>query len=79
MNSNRKFDVSLINGKLLSHTVNLNAFVLTPAVRIAVRICRIRALKERKYQLPVAILMSVTSTFTLLKVPNDIDEVSREN
>ena len=75
MNSNRKFDVSLINGKLLSHAVNFNAFVLTPAVRI----CRIRAVKERQYQLPVAILMSVTSTFTLLKVPNDIDEVSREN
>ena len=75
MNSNRKFDVSLINGKLLSHVVNFNAFVLTPAVRI----CRIRAVKERQYQLPVAILMSVTSTFTLLKVPNDIDEVSREN
>ena len=74
MSSNRKFDVSLINRKLLSHTVNLNAFVLTPAVRI----CRIRALKERQYQLPVAILMSVTSTFTLLKVPNDTDEVSKE-
>ena len=71
MNSNRKFDVSLINGNLdPSHTVNLNAFVSTPAVRG----CRIRALKERQYQLPVAILMSVTSTFTLLKVPNDIDE-----
>ena len=44
MNSNRKFDVSY-------HTTNLNAFVLTPAVRI----CRVRALKERKYQLPFAI------------------------
>ena len=33
MNSNRKFDVSL-DGTLLSHTTNLNAFVLTPAVRI---------------------------------------------
>ena len=31
MNSNRKFDVSL-DGTLLSHTKNLNAFVLTPAV-----------------------------------------------
>ena len=31
-----------------SHTKNLNAFVLTPAVRI----CRVRALRERKYQLP---------------------------
>ena len=59
----------------MSHAVNFNFFVLTPAVRI----CRIRAVKERQYQLPVAILMSVTSTFTLLKVPNDIDEVSREN
>ena len=48
--SNRKFDISL-DGTLLSHTTNLNAFVLGPAVRI----CRVRALKERKYQLPVAI------------------------
>ena len=31
-----------------SHTKNLNAFVLTPTVRI----CRVRALRERKYQLP---------------------------
>ena len=50
MNSNRKFDVPL-DGTLLSHKTNLNAFVLTPAVRI----CRVRAMKERKYQLPVAI------------------------
>ena len=50
MNSNRKFDVSL-DGTLLSQTMNLNAFVLTPAVWI----CRVRALKEWKYQLPVAI------------------------
>ena len=50
MNSNRKFDVSL-DGTLLSHTTSLNAFVLSPAVRI----CRVRALKEREYQLPVAI------------------------
>ena len=49
MNSNGKFDVSL-DGKLLSHITNLNAFVLNPAVRI----CRVRAPKERKYQLPVA-------------------------
>ena len=32
-------------------TTTLNAFVLIPAVRI----CRVRALKERKYHLPVAI------------------------
>ena len=50
MNKNRKFDVPL-DGTLLSNTTNLNTFVLTPAVRI----CRVRALKERKYQLPVAI------------------------
>ena len=49
MNSNGKFDVSLA-GKLLSHITNLNAFVLNPAVRI----CRVRAHKERKYQPPVA-------------------------
>ena len=50
MNSNWKFHVSL-DGTLTSHTTNLNAFVFTPAVRI----CRGRTLKERKYQLPVAI------------------------
>ena len=50
MNSNRKFDVSL-DGSLLSHTTNMNAFVLTTAVRI----CQVRELKNRKYQLPVAI------------------------
>ena len=38
------------NGTLLSHTTNLNAFVLSPAVRI----CQVKALKERKYQLQVA-------------------------
>ena len=50
MNSNRKFDVSL-DGSPLSHTTNMNAFVLTSAVRI----CQVRELKNRKYQLPVAI------------------------
>ena len=50
MNNNQKFDVSL-GGTVLSHTTNLNAFVLTPAVRI----CRVIALKEIKYQLPVSI------------------------
>ena len=43
-------DVSL-DETLLSHTVNLNAFVLNPAVRM----CRGRALKKKKYQLPLAI------------------------
>ena len=51
MNSNRRFDV-LLGGTVLSQTTNLNAFVLTPAVRI----CRIIALKEIKYQFPVAII-----------------------
>ena len=51
MKSNRRFDVSL-GGTVLSQTTNLNAFVLTPAVRI----CRIIALKEIKYQSPVAII-----------------------
>jgi len=50
MNSNRKFDVSL-DGALLTHTTNMSAFVLTPAVRN----CHVRELKNRKYQLPVAI------------------------
>ena len=48
MNSNQKnqkFDISL------DGTTNQNAFVLT----LAVRICWVRALKEREYQLPVAI------------------------
>ena len=45
-----------LDGTLLSHTTNLNASVLAPAVRI----CRFRTLKERKYQLP---------TLSLLKVP----------
>ena len=49
-NRNRKFDVSL-DGTLLSHTKNLKAFVLSPTVRI----CPVRALEERKYQLLVAI------------------------
>ena len=46
MNSNVSLDETL-----LSHTVNVNAFVLIPAVRM----CRVRALKEKKYQLPLAI------------------------
>ena len=50
MKSNRKFDVSL-DGSLQSHTTSMNAFVLTPAVRI----CQVRELKNGKYQLPVAI------------------------
>ena len=44
-NSNRNFDVSF-DRTLMSVTTNLNAFVLTSAVLI----CRVRALKERKYQ-----------------------------
>ena len=47
MNSNRRFDF-LLDRTRLPHTTNVNAFILTPAVRV-------RALKERKYQLPVAI------------------------
>ena len=47
-NSNQKFDVSLV-GTLLSHTTN--AFVLIPAVQI----CRVRALKQRIYQLSFSI------------------------
>ena len=44
----RKFDVSL-DGTLLSHAMNLNVSVLTPTVRI----CRVRALKERNDIHPV--------------------------
>ena len=50
MKSNRKFDV-LLDGTILSLTTNRNAFVLTPPLRI----CRVRALKKKKCQLPVAI------------------------
>ena len=46
MNSNQKFDVSF-DEMLLSCTMNLNAFVLTPTVQI----CQLRPLKERKDQL----------------------------
>ena len=47
MNSDRRFDV-LLDGTLQPHTTNVNAFILTPAVRV-------KALKERKYQLPVSV------------------------
>ena len=66
----RKLDVSL-DGRLLSHTTNLNAFVLSPAVRM----CRVRALteRERTKKLPVALfLTSRTSKVSLLKVPYDL-------
>ena len=43
MNSNRKINISL-DGTLLFYTTNLNAFVLT----FAVRTWRVRALKEIK-------------------------------
>ena len=66
MNSNRKFDISL-DGTLLSPTTNLNAFVLSPSLRI----CQVRALKERKYQLWLPFLMSEMSTLSLLNAPNE--------
>ena len=47
---NRKFDV-LLGGTLFSRTANLSTLVLTHAVQI----CRVIALEERKYELPVAI------------------------
>ena len=50
MYTNHQFDVSL-DGKIMSYATNWNAFNSTHALRI----CRVRALKERKYQLPVAI------------------------
>ena len=43
-----KFHVSL-DGTLLSHAMNLNVSVLTPTLRI----CRVRALKERNDTHPV--------------------------
>ena len=68
MNGNRKFDVSL-DGTLLSHTMNLNAFVLTPAVRI----CWVRSVRGRKWQPEVDFFLplSGTSIFSLRKVPNE--------
>ena len=69
MKSIRKFDVSL-DGRLLSHTTNLNAFVLSPAVRM----CRVRALTERenKKTSGCPFLTSWTSKVSLLKVPYDL-------
>ena len=64
MNSNRKFDVSL-DGTLLSHTTNQNALIITSVAGI----CRARALKERKYQLPLAIFDG-RHRFSLLVFPN---------
>ena len=69
MNSNRMNSMSRLMERL-SHTTNVNAFVLF----FAVRICRVRTLKEREYQLPVAtkkFLTSGTSTSSSLKVPTD--------
>ena len=73
MNSNQRLDVSL-DGTILSHTTNLNAFVLTPAVRI----CRGSVQWKREninFRLPV--LTSGTSTFSLLKVSPQTNVVSR--
>ena len=47
MNTSRKFDVSL-ERTLVCHSTNANTFART----LALRICRVRILKERKYQLP---------------------------
>ena len=49
MTRKRKFDISL-DGTLASLNES-ECLCLTPAERI----CRVKALKERKYQLPVAI------------------------
>ena len=72
MNSNRKFDVWL-DGTLLSHTTNQNAFIITSVAWI----CRVRALKERKYQLPLA-LFDGRHRFLLLMFPviSVLDHVS---
>ena len=68
VNSKRKFDVSL-DGTLLSHTTNQNAFIITSVAGI----CRVIALKERKYQLPPAIFDG-RHRFSLLMFPyiNDL-------
>ena len=68
MNNKRKFDVSL-DGTLLSHTTNQNAFIITSVAGI----CRFRALKKRKYQLPLAIFDG-RHRFSLLMFPyiNDL-------
>ena len=51
MNSDWKFNVSL-DGTLLSHIHNESEFFLLPST---VRICRVRAPKDRKHPLPVSI------------------------
>ena len=63
MNTNRKFDVSL-DGTLLSHTTNQNAFIMTSVAWI----CRVRALKERKCQLP-PVIFDGRHRFSLLMFP----------
>ena len=74
MNSNRKFDVWL-DGTLLSHTTNQNAFIITSFAGI----CRVRTLKKRKYQLPLAIFDG-RHRFSLLMFPviSVLDHVSYE-
>ena len=67
MNSNWKFYV-LFGGSLLSHTINLNAFVLTPWI------CWVRALKDRKINFWLPFLMSGMSAFLMLTVPIDFPQ-----
>lgn len=50
ISGNQKLNV-LLDGTLLCHTTDLNTFFETSTVEI----CQVRALKERKYQLSVAI------------------------
>ena len=52
LKSNWKFDTSL-DRTLLSHTTNMNAFVLTPTVQIC--LSRSEHWKREEKQLPVAI------------------------
>ena len=65
MNSNRRFDV-LLDGTLLPHTTNLNAFILTLAVREFVES---EHWKRENINFRLPFLTPGTSTFSLLKVP----------
>ena len=66
MNSNRKFDISLKEHCCLPQRIWM-PYSWMPAIRI----CQVRALKERKYQLRLPFLMCGMSTFSLLNAPNE--------
>ena len=64
MNRNRTLDFSL-DRMLLSHTTNLNAFLLPSTARIR----WVKALKDRKYPLPVSIVIVSVLIHVTVPVP----------